>query len=63
MTNTSGEYPKRSPIAGVSRPTASKYLEQLTGAGLVRKQKIGRTNLYINDPLFALLSGVSLEQP
>jgi Fic family protein len=48
---------------GVSRPTASKYLEQLTSARLVRKQKIGRTNLYINDPLYALLSGVSLEQP
>ena len=48
---------------GVSRPTASKYLEQLTSSGLVRKQKIGRTNLYINDPLYALLSGVSLEQP
>lgn len=47
---------------GVSRPTASKYLEQLTSAGLVRKQKIGRANLYINDPLYTLLSGVSLEQ-
>lgn len=48
---------------GVSRPTASKYLEQLTAVGLVRKQKMGRTNFYINDPLYALLSGVTLEQP
>jgi Fic family protein len=48
---------------GVSRPTASKYLEQLTSAGLVRKQKIGRTNFYINEPLYALLSGVTLKQP
>jgi len=48
---------------GVSRPTATKYLDQLAGAGLVRKQKIGRTNFYINGPLYSLLSGVSLEMP
>ena len=46
---------------GVSRPTASKYLEQLTSAGLVAKQRMGKTNFYINQPLFALLSGVTLE--
>lgn len=46
---------------GVSRITASKYLEQLASAGLVRKQKMGKTNFYINDPLFALLSGVKLD--
>ncbi len=46
---------------GVSRPTASKYLEQLTSAGLVRKQKMGRANFYINDPLYQLLSGVTLD--
>ncbi len=48
---------------GVSRVTASKYLEQLYAAGLVRKQKMGKTNFYINDPLFELLSNVTLEQP
>jgi Fic family protein len=48
---------------GVSRPTASKYLEQLTSEGLVRKQKIGRTNFYINDPLYQLLSEVTLDLP
>ena len=48
---------------GVSRPTAAKYLEQLTAAGLVRKQRRGKTNFYINEPLFALLSGVTLEMP
>lgn len=47
---------------GVSRPTASKYLEQLTRAGILRKQKMGRTNFYINDPLYALLSAVTLDQ-
>jgi Fic family protein len=48
---------------GVSRPTASKYLEQLTSAGLLRKQKMGRANFYINDPLYQLLSGVTLDLP
>ncbi len=48
---------------GVSRPTASKYLEQLATNGFVRKQKIGKTNFFINEPLFALLSGVTLQQP
>lgn len=46
---------------GVSRPTASKYLEQLTGAGFVAKQRMGKTNFYINQPLFALLSNVTLD--
>jgi Fic family protein len=48
---------------GVSRPTAGKYLEQLAGAGLVRKQRMGKSNFYINEPLFALLSGVAQELP
>jgi Fic family protein len=41
---------------GVSRVTATKYLDQLGDAGLVRKVKLGRTNFYINEPLFKLLS-------
>jgi len=45
---------------GVSRITAAKYLAQLTAEGLVEKRKIGKTNFYINLPLFTLLSGVSL---
>ena len=47
---------------GVSRPTAGKYLEQLTSAGLVRKQRMGKTNFYINQKLFDLLSNVTLEE-
>ena len=39
---------------GVSRLTASKYLDQLDAYGFVKKQKIGRYNYYINEPLFAL---------
>lgn len=47
---------------GISRITAGKYLEQLSAAGFLRKQKRGKTNFYINEPLFALLSEVSLDR-
>jgi len=46
----------------VSRVTASKYLEQLTKAGFLRKQRMGKTNFYINEPLFSILSNVILER-
>lgn len=46
---------------GVSRITAAKYLDLLAREGFVRKQKLGKTNFYINEPLFALLSKVTLE--
>jgi len=39
----------------VSRPTATKYLQDLERLGIVRKVKLGRTNYYINEPLFGLL--------
>ncbi|MBK9069400.1 MAG: Fic family protein [Myxococcales bacterium] len=45
---------------GVSRITATKYLNQLSEAGLLRKQKVGKTNFYVNEPLFALLSNVTI---
>lgn len=41
---------------GVSRQTATKYLDQLGAANFVRKVRLGRTNFYINEPLFKLLS-------
>jgi Fic family protein len=41
---------------GVSRPTATKYLDTLTKSGFLSKAKMGRTNFYVNDPLFKLLS-------
>ncbi len=41
---------------GVSRQTATKYLSDLTAAGFVQKMKLGRTNFYVNEPLFKLLS-------
>lgn len=40
---------------GVSRPTAMKHLDTLHTAGFVKKTKLGRTNFYITEPLFALL--------
>jgi Fic family protein len=39
-----------------SRNTCISYLEQLVKAGLLIKQKKGRDNFYINQPLFDLLS-------
>ncbi|MGB7196086.1 MAG: Fic family protein [Collimonas pratensis] len=41
----------------VSRITATKYLEALTNGGFVQKQKIGRSNYYINVALNAILTG------
>lgn len=43
---------------GVTRLTATRYLEALTAAGLLIKQKIGRTNYFINPALTAILTGV-----
>lgn len=39
----------------VSRLTATKYLEQLVDIGLLTKEKVGRSNYYINQPLLSLL--------
>lgn len=39
---------------GVSRPTATKYLDELAEGGLLAKQRIGRNNYYINQRLVAL---------
>jgi Fic family protein len=42
---------------GVSRLTASKYLDALAAGGFVQKNKIGRSNYYINLALDGILSG------
>ncbi|MCP2041007.1 Fic family protein [Neisseria sp. HSC-16F19] len=39
----------------VSRPSAAKYLEELTNGGFLHKEKIGRSNYYINVALMAVL--------
>lgn len=41
----------------VSNRTATRYLETLIKKGLLKKQKVGRDNFYLNEPLFMLLSG------
>jgi Fic family protein len=40
----------------VSRITAANYLNRLAGDGLIRKERIGTSNYYINEQLFELLS-------
>jgi Fic family protein len=40
---------------GISRLTATKYLDTLAGDGFLRKLKIGRTNYYINEALHKIL--------
>ncbi len=44
---------------GVSRPTATKYLDELTTIGLLHLEKLGRDNYYINKDLFDLLANVN----
>ena len=48
---------------GVSRLTATKYLDALVTDGTLRKRKIGRSNHYINQPLFDILSGAEHDAP
>ncbi len=40
---------------GVSRPTAANYLNTLAKDGLLNKIKIGKSNFYVNQPLYDLL--------
>ena len=40
----------------ISRQTASKYLEKLEGINIVKKEKIGNRNYYVNTKLYELLS-------
>jgi len=42
----------------ITRITATKYLEDLTAAGFLTKQKIGRTNYFINTPLVTILTDI-----
>ncbi|MBS0302429.1 MAG: Fic family protein, partial [Proteobacteria bacterium] len=42
---------------GVSRLTATRYLDALAQDGLLRKIKVGRSNYYINEPLYRILTG------
>jgi len=46
----------------VSRLTASKYLEALAATGFLKKQKIGRGNYYVNQPLYEILAGDAMRE-
>jgi predicted transcriptional regulator len=48
---------------GVSRLTAMKYLDALADGGFVDKQKIGRTNYYINRALYDILTAERMQTP
>lgn len=41
----------------ISRLTAVKYLDTLAGSGFLKKEKIWRSNYYINTALFSLFTG------
>ena len=40
----------------ISRPTAAKYLDELIATGLLHKEKLGKSNYYINVALYGILS-------
>lgn len=43
---------------GVSRITAMKYLNELAKSGIVKKNKIGKNNYYVNRPLYDLFLNI-----
>ncbi len=45
---------------GVSRLTATAYLNKLTAAGFLHKRKVGRSSYYINVPLYRVLTGEAM---
>ena len=45
----------------VSRLTARKYLEALTDSGFLHKQRIGKSNYYVNIALNAILTGAAMQ--
>ena len=46
----------------VTRQTATKYLDKLAANGFLKKEKIGRSNYYINEALLEILLSVSETQ-
>ncbi|MEO7892449.1 MAG: Fic family protein [Vicinamibacterales bacterium] len=46
----------------VSRPTATKYLDALAAGGILQKQKVGRSNYYINTRLYDILTGAAMPE-
>ena len=48
---------------GVTRLTATRYLDALVADGTLDKRKIGRSNYYINRRLCAILTGAAMTEP
>jgi Fic family protein len=46
----------------VSRLTATRYLDALAAGGVLKKRKIGRSNYYINMPLYRILAGETMTE-
>lgn len=47
----------------ISRLTATKYLDALARDGMLRKHKVGRTNVYVNTALYGILTGEPWREP
>ncbi len=48
---------------GVSRLTATKYLDKLAEAGFLAKEKVGRSNFYLNMALYDILTAPGMQSP
>lgn len=44
----------------ITRQTASKYLDELAADNLIKKEKVGKYNYYINEPLFKIFNDQEL---
>jgi Fic family protein len=44
---------------GVSRATATRYLDALAAGGILKKHRLGRESYYINHALVSLLFNLS----
>lgn len=44
----------------IHRHTAANYLDELVKGGLLKKEKIGKTNYFVNEPLFLLFKNFDL---
>jgi Fic family protein len=48
---------------GVARLTATKYLDALADGGFLQKQRVGRSNFYVNVALYGILTGPPMQPP
>jgi Fic family protein len=47
---------------GVTRLTATRYLDALAADGILEKRRVGRSNYYINTRLYGILAGESMTE-